>query len=383
MSAVGKAIKRFFPVEAEAIAARVSAINPVAYAKSRNFLGGSITYLSPYFSRGVLTLPEVFDALARGSHGFADCEKLIQELCWREYYLRVWEAKGDGIFQNIRQAQWHLGANGIPHLVLEASTGILALDREIQALYETGYMHNHARMYLSGLLCNAAGVPWQQAAAWLYYHLLDGDLASNALSWQWIAASFSSKPYLANQENINRYFYTDQKDTVLDLPYEELFELRLDSGPWALREYPSLPCVLPASDALDGSTTGRVFVSNVYTMNLVQLEAAELGVLLLEPSFFSKFPMSPRVLDWMVSLARSLFPSIRVVVGEFADLRLALPLVSSFSVIEHPSTRHFPIQVLRLPYPYLVPEVSGFFPSFFSYWNKIRKTLVLRFKNFA
>ena len=35
----------------------------------------------------------------------------------------------------------------------------------------------------------------------MYYHLLDGDWASNALSWQWVAGSNASKKYYANQAN--------------------------------------------------------------------------------------------------------------------------------------------------------------------------------------
>lgn len=55
------------------------------------------------------------------------------------------------------------------------------------------------------LTCTIAQPHWLNPARWMNCHLLDGDLASNMLSWQWVASSFSSKKYYANQENINKY----------------------------------------------------------------------------------------------------------------------------------------------------------------------------------
>jgi deoxyribodipyrimidine photo-lyase len=48
-------------------------------------------------------------------------------------------------------------------------------------------------------------VRWQAGARWFLQHLLDGDPASNNLSWQWIASTFSHKPYFFNKENLQRY----------------------------------------------------------------------------------------------------------------------------------------------------------------------------------
>jgi hypothetical protein len=62
------------------------------------------------------------------------------------------------------------------------------------------------------------------AADWLYAHLLDGDLASNHLSWQWVAATFSSKPYLFNADNVARFAPADwhSPGTPLDASYATL-----------------------------------------------------------------------------------------------------------------------------------------------------------------
>ena len=59
---------------------------------------------------------------------------------------------------------------------------------------DVGYVHNHARMWLASVVCHLAGADWRAGAAWFSFHLLDGDLASDTLSWQWVAGTGSHKP---------------------------------------------------------------------------------------------------------------------------------------------------------------------------------------------
>ena len=108
-----------------------------------------------------------------------------------------------------------------------AQTGIEALDQALLEFYDTGYVHNHMRMYLASVACNIGQSHWKVPAQWMYYHLLDADWASNALSWQWVAGSNSHKKYYANQQNINRYFFSEQKNTFLDVPYEQFEHMEI------------------------------------------------------------------------------------------------------------------------------------------------------------
>ena len=103
--------------------------------------------------------------------------------------------KGNAIFTDLKQDQPKVDHHELPTAIEHAKTGIDAIDNGIKELYQTGYMHNHARMYTAMLTCNIAQAHWLSPAKWMYYHLLDGDLASNMLSWQWVAGSFSSKKY--------------------------------------------------------------------------------------------------------------------------------------------------------------------------------------------
>lgn len=105
------------------------------------------------------------------------------------------------------------------------------MDAFIHELTSSGYIHNHARMYLASYIVHFRRVKWQAGAKWFLQHLLDGNVASNNLSWQWVASTFSQKPYIFNLENVDKYFgrqvdTSPQHNEVLSASYEEL-QLRL------------------------------------------------------------------------------------------------------------------------------------------------------------
>lgn len=139
------------PINDKALAA-LSSLNPVTYARERNYLGKS-TKLSVYITCGVLTLPRVKTYLS-GVYTNQENYKLLFELAWREYWQRDWMIRGDAIFADIKSAQTGVEPDDLPSSVVLANTGIVAIDDGINELYATGYTHNHMRMWLSGLICN-------------------------------------------------------------------------------------------------------------------------------------------------------------------------------------------------------------------------------------
>ena len=201
----------------------VSTIDPRDYERSRNSLNGKVTYLSPYITAGVISLTEIKNQIL-SKNGARESSKLIQELAWRDYFQSVHLSIGGDIFKSIKREQDFGQYQDMPTAILEGKTGVRIIDKAIAKLYNTGYLHNHERMWLAMLTCNVAGTSWKTGAAWMYYHLLDGDLASNTLSWQWVAGTFSSKKYFANQENLNKYGLSDDRQfgTILDKSYEQL-----------------------------------------------------------------------------------------------------------------------------------------------------------------
>ena len=355
-----------FPTTLEAVLERIDQFDPERYARSRNFIHGGVSYLSPYLSRGFITVPQVVSRLNERGFGIGNAEKFIQELAWRDFYTRTWFQKGDQIFEDIRHPQEGVLHSGLPAAVLHSSTGIQALDKHLAALPETGYLHNHVRMYLAAVTCNVGKFHWSEPAKWLYYHLLDGDLASNALSWQWCAGTFSNKRYYANQENINKYAGTNQVGTFLDYSYEDL---PLQSAPEVLKESvkPFLDFTPPVTKPLEIDPNVPTYIYTHYTLDPT-FHAGEIGnrILVLEPSHFAKHPISPKVLQFILDLAKNI-PGIQVYFGEYRDLNVR------GIFCDHPINAHF--QGIREEHPSLVPGLVGEFTSFFSYWNKLSKKL--------
>ena len=190
----------------EAAQARLDAVNPQAYARSRNAIDGAVTRLSPYLTHGLLTLPEAYQAI----HARTPLEpqgKLVFEFGWREYHHHVWAHLGERIHGDLHPGLLDASAyaSELPEDVRQAATGIPVIDEAVRTLYATGYLHNHARMWLAAYVVHWRRIQWQAGARWFLQHLLDGDPASNNLSWQWVASSFSSKPYMFNRANLERF----------------------------------------------------------------------------------------------------------------------------------------------------------------------------------
>jgi deoxyribodipyrimidine photo-lyase len=189
---------------------KLSNIDPVAYVGSRNFGDGKITRLSPYIHHGILSLNEV------RNHALTKCSdpleiiKFIQELAWRDFWQRVLALHPDWAWNDIEPYKTGFVAtdyaDSLPDDIASGETGVAALDAFIKELIHTGYIHNHARMYLASYVVHFRRIKWQVGARWFLKHLLDGDLASNNFSWQWVASTFSNKPYIFNLENIHKYF---------------------------------------------------------------------------------------------------------------------------------------------------------------------------------
>lgn len=351
---------------------RVMQIDPGRYAKTRNFLNGAVTYLSPYISRGVISTRQVYESLKGRGYTLYQMEKMVSELAWRDFFQRVWQAKGEGILTDLRQPQPDVRHYKLPVALPHAATGIDAVDKGIDQLLATGYMHNHLRMYTASIACNVAGAHWLQPAQWLYYHLLDGDLASNHLSWQWVAAAFSGKKYWCNQENISKYTGSNQKRSYLAVDYGA-FPLAEVPEPLAEAEAFNLTTTLPntPTPAIDPSLP--IFVYNSYNLDPLWRKTERANrILLLEPSHFAKYPVSRQVINFVLALGEDNIEGLQVFAGEVHDIPLIRQVPAVISK-EHPAFSHYPGQ--KDSRDWLVPEVSGYFQSFFNYWKKIEHRL--------
>jgi deoxyribodipyrimidine photo-lyase len=215
--------------------ARIAAVRPAAYARTRNAIDGAVSGLSPYITHGLVSLTEVLAGVAE-RHDLDVQHKFVYELGWRAYFRHVWQQRGEGILQSLHEGPLPDAAYAteLPGDIRHGATGVPAIDEAVRTLYATGLLHNHARMWLASYVVHLRKVHWRCGADWLYGHLLDGDLASNHLSWQWVAATGSHKPYLFNAENVARYAPAawHSPGTVIDTSYDALD--RIARQPWAV-----------------------------------------------------------------------------------------------------------------------------------------------------
>ena len=380
----------FPPTRKEALT-RVEAVQPAEYARSRNALNGAVTKLSPYITHGFLSLPEVLEGV-RSKHAVKPQDKLLFELGWREYYRHVWQHRGNGIFKSLHEGIFPEEAylHEIPLDVLHACTGVAAVDMAVKTLYATGYLHNHARMWLASYMVHLRKVHWRAGADWLYGHLLDGDLASNHLSWQWVAGTGSHKPYLFNAENVARFAPEawHSAGTPIDTSYEALDQIARQSLPVAasaisssnLVEAPLLISSPPTSLSIgipNSNVANARDVWLVHPWSLGDLPADLPNDTLVIGIFVSEFHR-----DWPWSEKRWVFVEGRMAelasecwYGDRFSIQLALQGAKRLGgVSEAHIASWLPSTGKYNPAPSIFPNVERRCDSFSKWWNLVSKS---------
>ena len=357
-----------FPTDISSILKRIESIKPIKYGETRNYIDGDITYISPYISRGVISTKMVMNSLLKRGYEFNKIEKLIQELAWRDYFQQNWIVLQGKINKEIKNKQEPVDNYEIPTSIINAKTGIQAIDEHIKEFYKTGYLHNHVRMYIASITCNIANCHWKLPSKWMYYHLLDGDWGTNAACWQWVSGANSTKKYLANQENINKYCKTEQKDSFLSVSYEALPFIK---KPDVLSEVskPNLETILPYATPIKINTSIPTVLYTSYNLDPQwQNKAKANRILVLEPSVFTAYPVSQKSIHFILELATNI-PDIQIYVGEFKDLYSSINQQKIYYK-EHPLTNHFVGIEEERDWMF---SVTGYHHSFFSFWKKCKK----------
>jgi len=202
--------------------ARLAEFLPAAgrrYSEERNHDNGpaeggrsNVSQLSPWLHAGLLDEAEVIAAVL-AQHSPRAAEKFIAEVFWRLYfkgYLEqrpdLWASYGAGRDAALAALEGNAGLHTAYAKATEGRTGIEAFDVWARELVETGYLHNHARMWFASIWIFTLRLDWQLGADFFLRHLVDGDAASNTLSWRWVAGLHTrGKHYLARADNIARF----------------------------------------------------------------------------------------------------------------------------------------------------------------------------------
>jgi deoxyribodipyrimidine photo-lyase len=174
------------------------------YAQGRDFPGKDATSrLSPHLRFGEISVRQVWHAAQAVAHADhrqqAAVDKFLSELAWRDFsnhqlYHRADIAsvpmQGKYAGMDWRRADkdlraWQRGQTGLP-----------IIDAGMRELWETGYMHNRVRMLAASLLAKNLLIDWRLGEQWFWDCLVDGDVANNPASWQWVAGSgLDAAPY--------------------------------------------------------------------------------------------------------------------------------------------------------------------------------------------
>lgn len=198
--------------------ARLKAFTPQMgghYARMRNHdLGparrGNVSMLSPWIRTRTILEDEAAGA-ALGRFALSTAEKFIQEVCWRTYFKGWLEHRPSVWTTYLRERDRALdqlsgGREKAYRMAIAGQTGIEGFDDWARELVDTGYLHNHARMWFASIWTFTLGLPWELGADFFLTHLIDGDPASNTLSWRWVAGLHTpGKTYLARRSNMAKF----------------------------------------------------------------------------------------------------------------------------------------------------------------------------------
>ena len=166
----------------------------VNYSFDRNYDYGSphenVSRLSPYLRRRFISEEDVIGIILK-NHKMKKIEKFIEEIFWRTYW-RGWLETHPWVYDEYEQNK---------ESFIPSKTQIKCFDHWVEELMETGYLHNHSRMWFASIWIFTLGLSWQSGARFFEKNLLDFCPASNTLGWRWVAGLQTiGKPYVKCHE---------------------------------------------------------------------------------------------------------------------------------------------------------------------------------------
>ncbi|WP_027136081.1 cryptochrome/photolyase family protein [Geminicoccus roseus] len=176
------------------------------YGSRRDLMGEQGTSrMSPHLHFGEISprqiVHAVHAAVEDGQVSQPEAFAYLRQLVWREFAHAIlfhfpelpdrplrpefaafpWADDPDGQMMKA----WRTGRTGFP-----------LVDAGMRELWQTGWLHNRARLVVGSFLTKDLMLPWQEGAAWFMDTLVDGDLADNSMGWQWVAGcGTDASPY--------------------------------------------------------------------------------------------------------------------------------------------------------------------------------------------
>ena len=252
----------------------------VNYSSKRNYDFGpqnrkDISCLSPYITHRLISEYEVAKKVL-SKHPYQKVEKFIQEIFWRVYW-KGWLELRPNVWTDFVEDLKNIENSSEYEKAIKGVTNIDCFNDWIKELKENNYLHNHTRMWFASIWIFTLKLPWQKGAEFFMKYLLDGDAASNTLSWRWIAGlQTKGKHYLAQTWNINKF---------LDKKYQNI-ELIENAHPLIdNREYKILPINIQKSNKRNDCLI--VFENDLSEKNLKIKDYKKIYFILLDNNYRS------------------------------------------------------------------------------------------------
>ena len=266
------------------------------YNSKRNFDFGiknrnNVSCLSPYITHRLITEYETVKKVLL-KHPFQKVDKFIQEIFWRIYW-KGWLELRPKVWSDFTGDLKDINEDDNYKKAINGETQIKCFNDWVKELKENNYLHNHTRMWFASIWIFTLNLPWQKGAEFFIKNLLDGDAASNTLSWRWVAGlQTRGKHYVAQSWNINKFTnnkyqnvklnekvspLTDVRDykiTPLSLNFEDnfnenliVFENELNLENRKLKDYKNIYLILLSNDVRKIKLEKRVFEFKLKMIN--------------------------------------------------------------------------------------------------------------------
>ena len=191
----------------------------INYNSKRNFDFGpkerkNVSCLSPYITHRLITEYETVERVLK-KRPYQKVEKYVQEIFWRVYW-KGWLELRPKVWTDFTEDLKNIKDDEKIQQAVNGKTQISCFNDWVNEIKEFNYLHNHTRMWFASIWIFTLKLPWQKGAEFFLKYLLDGDAASNTLSWRWVAGlQTKGKNYSAQSWNIEKFTNNKYKNIKL------------------------------------------------------------------------------------------------------------------------------------------------------------------------
>ncbi|MBZ0266455.1 DNA photolyase family protein [bacterium] len=219
----------------------------IRYSTERDFLASHTTSkLSPYLHHGEISPNQLLWTIQQQANSGVSVEArnssdaFIRQLIWREFAYSLLfyhpQTPDEPLHAQFSSFPWQ-DNDSLFVKWKNGETGYPVVDTAMRELWETGSMHNRARMIVASFLTKDLLIPWQRGAEWFWDTLFDADLANNTFGWQWTAGcGADASPYyrIFNPETQSRKFDNLAEYLKKWLPELRKLDHKAIHAPWKI-----------------------------------------------------------------------------------------------------------------------------------------------------